>query len=130
PKSSTSAPPVASKREPGGEEREVGQVDDRSHLPAVEILLSGPVGDERDTGLGRGDPVDPRIAHHDRVARIARPLSPLAEVLQDHPPSVGIGFERDRKSTRLNSSHVSISYAVFCLKKKKIKSPMHITQQQ
>src|SRR5699024_11510383 len=26
----------------------------------------------------------------------------------------------DRKSTRLNSSHVSISYAVFCLKKKKI----------
>src|SRR5699024_12786219 len=28
----------------------------------------------------------------------------------------------DRKSTRLNSSHVSISYAVFCLKKKKKKS--------
>src|SRR5699024_11480545 len=27
-------------------------------------------------------------------------------------------FEKDRKSTRLNSSHVSISYAVFCLKKK------------
>src|SRR6266480_5085449 len=27
---------------------------------------------------------------------------------------------RDRKSTRLNSSHMSISYAVFCLKKKKI----------
>src|SRR5690242_21454189 len=28
-------------------------------------------------------------------------------------------FRRDRKSTRLNSSHMSISYAVFCLKKKK-----------
>src|SRR5699024_11528010 len=28
--------------------------------------------------------------------------------------------ETDRKSTRLNSSHVSISYAVFCLKKKKL----------
>src|SRR5439155_22554927 len=28
---------------------------------------------------------------------------------------------QDRKSTRLNSSHVAISYAVFCLKKKKIK---------
>src|SRR4051812_49853373 len=27
-------------------------------------------------------------------------------------------LERDRKSTRLNSSHMSISYAVFCLKKK------------
>src|SRR5690242_21126890 len=30
-------------------------------------------------------------------------------------------FARDRKSTRLNSSHMSISYAVFCLKKKKKK---------
>src|SRR3989442_9679709 len=30
-------------------------------------------------------------------------------------------FRRDRKSTRLNSSHVRISYAVFCLKKKKKK---------
>src|SRR5215510_15154155 len=28
-------------------------------------------------------------------------------------------FAQDRKSTRLNSSHVAISYAVFCLKKKK-----------
>src|SRR5207249_9119486 len=32
-----------------------------------------------------------------------------------------IETELDRKSTRLNSSHVSISYAVFCLKKKKKK---------
>src|SRR5207247_7248940 len=31
-----------------------------------------------------------------------------------------IGIERDRKSTRLNSSHEWISYAVFCLKKKTI----------
>src|SRR5947209_9479635 len=32
----------------------------------------------------------------------------------------GVGpMERDRKSTRLNSSHANISYAVFCLKKKK-----------
>src|SRR5690606_41595607 len=39
------------------------------------------------------------------------------------PPSPGPGApcrccRRDRKSTRLNSSHVKISYAVFCLKKK------------
>src|SRR5699024_12825861 len=32
-----------------------------------------------------------------------------------------LGSIPDRKSTRLNSSHVSISYAVFCLKKKKIR---------
>src|SRR5258707_5141519 len=33
----------------------------------------------------------------------------------------------DRKSTRLNSSHANISYAVFCLKKKKIKSRYNTT---
>src|SRR2546426_4889175 len=36
---------------------------------------------------------------------------------------VGV-VEKDRKSTRLNSSHLVISYAVFCLKKKK-KKPVH-----
>src|SRR6266576_3027711 len=35
---------------------------------------------------------------------------------------------RDRKSTRLNSSHVEISYAVFCLKKKKKPPSHHIRQ--
>src|SRR5690348_18087691 len=38
-------------------------------------------------------------------------------------------FRRDRKSTRLNSSHPSISYAVFCLKKKK-KSKLHPSPHQ
>src|SRR3989442_7523037 len=37
--------------------------------------------------------------------------------LEQQEPSPQV---RDRKSTRLNSSHVRISYAVFCLKKKKI----------
>src|SRR5438067_6431817 len=36
--------------------------------------------------------------------------------------------DRDRKSTRLNSSHVSISYAVFCLKKKKKKIHVNDTR--
>src|SRR5690349_23316134 len=46
-------------------------------------------------------------------------------VNESRPPSVPTGREKsgspalDRKSTRLNSSHVEISYAVFCLKKKK-----------
>src|SRR2546426_3305161 len=39
------------------------------------------------------------------------------------PPTTATrtGLTRDRKSTRLNSSHLVISYAVFCLKKKKKK---------
>src|SRR5690625_6571866 len=35
-----------------------------------------------------------------------------------HDPAL-LEIQQDRKSTRLNSSHVAISYAVFCLKKKK-----------
>src|SRR3989442_10825874 len=38
------------------------------------------------------------------------------DVVEGGPPVIGLG--EDRKSTRLNSSHVRISYAVFCLKKK------------
>src|SRR2546426_5722532 len=36
-----------------------------------------------------------------------------------HAPIIGYPYDLDRKSTRLNSSHLVISYAVFCLKKKK-----------
>src|SRR3712207_7742503 len=37
----------------------------------------------------------------------------------DHPEHGDAGGDEDRKSTRLNSSHANISYAVFCLKTKK-----------
>src|SRR5438067_5628857 len=51
-------------------------------------------------------------AHH----RVRSGQEPVA-------PGAGLGHAaKDRKSTRLNSSHVSISYAVFCLKKKKKKN--------
>src|SRR2546430_13721990 len=65
----------------------------------------------------------------------SRRISPWAWVEPSHfappPGEVALGsltprralgkepFETDRKSTRLNSSHSQISYAVFCLKKKK-----------
>src|SRR5207249_6515069 len=55
---------------------------------------------------------------HPWTAAQRRPSCPR---LGDHGGAdrVDQGSLRDRKSTRLNSSHVSISYAVFCLKKKK-----------
>src|SRR5258708_9789392 len=58
-------------------------------------------------------PPNQRPASHDS-------FSP--DAFQDHMTAPGgIGGKRiDRKSTRLNSSHQIISYAVFCLKKKKI----------
>src|SRR2546422_5360566 len=48
-----------------------------------------------------------------------RLLPPLTRELA----TTGSQWARDRKSTRLNSSHGYISYAVFCLKKKKQKNP-------
>src|SRR5438874_8263501 len=42
-----------------------------------------------------------------------------------HEPGRALEPPEDRKSTRLNSSHVEISYAVFCLKKKKKKNSKH-----
>src|SRR5690606_41819643 len=49
------------------------------------------------------------------------PRSPRGSPLS-HPMRTGRPAFQDRKSTRLNSSHVKISYAVFCLKKKKEKN--------
>src|SRR2546426_6031543 len=44
---------------------------------------------------------------------------------EEAAPSRHSGAKVDRKSTRLNSSHLVISYAVFCLKKKKIDSSVY-----
>src|SRR2546430_8298123 len=51
--------------------------------------------------------------------------SPYASTLSERPGRHRDDryHRRDRKSTRLNSSHSQISYAVFCLKKKKTASP-------
>src|SRR6266480_6390523 len=51
----------------------------------------------------------------------ARPLLRRRHAWLRLPPPRSRRRRRDRKSTRLNSSHMSISYAVFCLKKKKKK---------
>src|SRR3712207_7157678 len=45
---------------------------------------------------------------------------PGARLTAELRPDAAAGKVKDRKSTRLNSSHANISYAVFCLKKKKV----------
>src|SRR5687768_17786876 len=50
---------------------------------------------------------------------------PVRKELQTLKQSSAQQKDRDRKSTRLNSSHGYISYAVFCLKKKKKKNKKH-----
>src|SRR2546427_2020234 len=59
-----------------------------------------------------------------RISRVAQqracaPDQGVAVALALHHGAFGQVAEVDRKSTRLNSSHSQISYAVFCLKKKK-----------
>src|SRR5256885_15198479 len=59
------------------------------------------------------------IFQSERVGEIASDnLFPKVQMFQNQLLDRGAG-EADRKSTRLNSSHLVISYAVFCLKKKK-----------
>src|SRR3989454_2121576 len=64
---------------------------------------------------------DPLVAHprSDDCGLDQRNGRSVAGVPQ-RPAPLLVELELDRKSTRLNSSHLVISYAVFCLKKKKI----------
>src|SRR5258705_837581 len=71
----------------------VGLISAEPHPPYARPPLS--------KGLWKGDPESGIWRGTDSGSPFHRPL------------------ERDRKSTRLNSSHLGISYAVFCLKKKK-----------
>src|SRR5690625_6376497 len=51
----------------------------------------------------------------------------MVVLYSSNPDSQDAYIQTDRKSTRLNSSHVAISYAVFCLKKKKKNEDINIT---
>src|SRR2546430_9307161 len=62
------------------------------------------------------------VAFMERAATVEPPPELITRILHDSPWSQAGAVRqggRDRKSTRLNSSHSQISYAVFCLKKKK-----------
>src|SRR5690625_6221800 len=79
------------------------------HLPTVRSSATPPVPRARP---GRCSP---------RPRRHRPPAAAHCPGRRSRPPTAEIsvqGSEQDRKSTRLNSSHVAISYAVFCLKKK------------
>src|SRR3712207_8441895 len=76
---------------------------------------------------GASDAAAERPAH-DEVQR-----AEAGQRVADHLPADQVGevglhpLRRDRKSTRLNSSHANISYAVFCLKKKNYCSHLFVT---
>src|SRR3712207_7578443 len=74
-------------------------------------------------GVGHGDPSASPCRHLARTqGGEASSVSGGGDVVRPHLPAARRTRSRrppiDRKSTRLNSSHANISYAVFCLKKK------------
>src|SRR6266496_5054478 len=97
-------------------------------LQAAQPLLT-----HDDVAVGRhGAAVESAAGHVGEALSVADRRAVLGDFVNEHRPGTqgsrhpGAGADRtvparfrDRKSTRLNSSHVEISYAVFCLKKKK-----------
>src|SRR3712207_7744662 len=84
-------------------------------FPYTTLFRSG----QRHLRRGGAEPRRDRLHHLDDLEVLGEILFRVARVVAP-PIGVGeVGALPDRKSTRLNSSHANISYAVFCLKKKK-----------
>src|SRR5699024_11827159 len=94
-------------------------IDDVVQLLSIDLL--GIVADSDDviTASNKGEPIafQPNSTVSISYRNIARRILGENVPLQSLTEEKGF-FKKDRKSTRLNSSHVSISYAVFCLKQK------------
>src|SRR3712207_8438162 len=81
---------------------------------------STPFPTRRSSDLANEDLI--RNMVHERagwIMKLAGLDAKLADAIVDGLRKLTIDMAIDRKSTRLNSSHANISYAVFCLKKKK-----------
>src|SRR5690349_23388119 len=83
-------------------------------FPYTTLFRSAAVWQQLDQALG-GEHLE---GFAQRGARNAE-LGGEQPLIQPRPGREPPLYDQDRKSTRLNSSHVEISYAVFCLKKKK-----------
>src|SRR5699024_12407794 len=89
----------------------ISEMIDKTAVENLDVLTSGPT-----------PPNPAELLGSERLSQLLDFLREKYDfIILDAPPVDTV----DRKSTRLNSSHVSISYAVFCLKKKKIICEYH-----
>src|SRR3712207_6922627 len=89
----------------------------RSTLFPYTTLFRSQVTGEPDVGQGAARRGGIRGGHAPSLPRSRNAIG--ARLARGRPGVASAARHRDRKSTRLNSSHANISYAVFCLKKKK-----------
>src|SRR5690554_7763374 len=93
---------------------------------STEDIIAAGITNQRETTVlwdrKTGEPLYNAIVWQDRrTAEFCQNLKQQVGLEQQIRKKTGLLLDPDRKSTRLNSSHVRISYAVFCLKKKKNK---------
>src|SRR5690625_3241583 len=120
---------------------ETGDMDPFGKYEEPITIAIGAEVDPSDTSLEEGEtPLDNKFVNHvkenlninvehyftaspsniDQKKSLAISSNDLPDAMTVGPVELRQMVELDRKSTRLNSSHVAISYAVFCLKKKKV----------
>src|SRR5207248_6500749 len=123
----TRAVAVLSRRTPRRTERMIHMTSDPESLQlalydriATELALK-PEQVQRTVALLLDDATVPFIARYRKEATGNLDEEQIRCVAERHKYYQELEQRRDRKSTRLNSSHRTISYAVFCLKKKKQK---------
>src|SRR5690625_2913634 len=103
-----------------------GQVEDDSSKTEPTTAAPGeppaePAAEEKKKDITHTYPESARMMRCDEVEK-------GFVMFDDHLSELMLDAVRDRKSTRLNSSHVAISYAVFCLKKKTTKTTKRLYQ--
>src|SRR5699024_6267758 len=96
-------------------DRELVHNDKQNTEVIKKIIKLGERTDKKVVATSNAHYIEAHEKMYGRILIASQKGNPLNRV---HLPDTPYRTTRDRKSTRLNSSHVSISYAVFCLKKK------------
>src|SRR5207253_8082210 len=100
---------------------DLGTVNTRVYAGEKGIVINEPSAVALDNRTGEvqavGKEAKEMLGRTPGNLRVVKPLKDGDRRLQSHREDAQL-LHPDRKSTRLNSSHVAISYAVFCLKKK------------
>src|SRR2546430_6057628 len=109
-----------------------GAGSDLQAVTAAELQVDGDRDEAAADQAERGRAAEGGYPLADEVGLPGRhPAGQRARAGPEHDPAPdGVASPRDRKSTRLNSSHSQISYAVFCLKKKKKQCDTRVTPNQ